>query len=458
MNNKDYIVIKGAKENNLKNIDLTLPKNKLIVMTGLSGSGKSSLAFDTLYQEGQRRYVESLSSYARQFLGSYEKPNVEKIEGLSPSISIDQRTTSKNPRSTIGTNTEIYDFFRLLYARIGIPYCPSTNKPLIKQTIQEMTERVLKLENSTRIMVISPIVRHQKGSHKRLLEDLKKEGFTRLKIDDQIVDLDDTVILDKNKNHNISLVIDRLIIREDIKSRLYDSIELASFKSGGFVDVEVIDGETIYFSEHYSCEDNNFIIPDLEPRLFSFNSPIGACEECNGIGKKMNISEKLAIDFDKSINDGGILPHKNFDEENLQTQELEQVCKHFKIDMNMKLSKIPRKKLDILFYGAKEEIYIKTVSTSGRVYEGNKQFEGVLTNLQRRYRETQSTRIREWIETFLTDSVCPTCKGKRLNKQALSVKVGGLDIGELSMLSVEDILKFFNELKLSDKDKVISEA
>src|SRR5690554_3968646 len=300
MNNKDYIVIKGAKENNLKNIDLTLPKNKLIVMTGLSGSGKSSLAFDTLYQEGQRRYVESLSSYARQFLGSYEKPNVEKIEGLSPSISIDQRTTSKNPRSTIGTNTEIYDFFRLLYARIGIPYCPSTNKPLTKQTVQEMTERVLRLEESVRIMVMSPIIRHQKGSHKRLLEDLKKEGFTRLKVDDEIIDLDDTVILDKNKYHNISLVIDRLIIREDIKSRLYDSIELASFKSGGFVDVEIIGGETIHFSEHYSCDDNNFIIPDLEPRLFSFNSPIGACEECNGIGKKMNISEKLAIDFDKS--------------------------------------------------------------------------------------------------------------------------------------------------------------
>lgn len=458
MSNNDYIIIKGAKENNLKNIDLTLPKNKLIVMTGLSGSGKTSLAFDTLYQEGQRRYVESLSSYARQFLGSYEKPNVEKIEGLSPAISIDQRTTSKNPRSTVGTNTEIYDFFRLLYAKIGIPYCPSTNKPLTKQTVEEMTERVLKLKENTRIMVISPVVRHQKGTHKRLLDDLKKEGFTRLKIDGEIVDLDETIKLDKNKHHNIYLVIDRLIIREDIKSRLYDSIELASYKSGGFVDIEIIKGETLRFSEHYSCEDTDFIIPDLEPRLFSFNSPIGACSECNGIGKKMNISEKLAIDFDKSINEGGIIPYKNFDEENLQGQELEQACKYYEIDMNSPLNKISRKKLDILFYGKDEPIYIKTISSSGRIYEGYKKFEGVLANLERRYKETQSTWIREWIETFLTESVCPVCNGKRLNKEALSVKVGDLDIGSLSMLSIDEILVFLKGLKLAEKEEIIAKA
>lgn len=456
--NRDYIVIKGAKENNLKNIDLTLPKNKLIVMTGLSGSGKSSLAFDTLYQEGQRRYVESLSSYARQFLGSYEKPKVESIDGLSPSISIDQRTTSKNPRSTVGTNTEIYDFLRLLYARIGVPYCPSTNEPLTKQTIEEMTERVLKLEEGSRIMVISPIVRHKKGSHKRLLDDLKKEGFVRLKINGEVVDLDETTELDKNKFHTISLIVDRLIIRPDITSRLYDSIELASFKSGGFVDVEIIDEKTLHFSEHYSCDDSDFIIPDLEPRLFSFNSPIGACPACKGIGKKLKVSENLAIDFDKSINDGAIIPYKNFDEENLQAQELKQTCEHYKIPMDKPLKNISRNKLDIVFYGSPEKLHIKTVSSGGRVYESERKFEGVLTNLNRRYMETNSSWIREWIESFLSESACPTCQGKRLNKEALSVKVSGLDIGSLSMLSIGEILTFFEGLELDETEKIIAKS
>lgn len=458
MNEKDYIIIKGAKENNLKNIDLTLPKNKFIVMTGLSGSGKSSLAFDTLYQEGQRRYVESLSSYARQFLGSYEKPNVEKIEGLSPSISIDQRTTSKNPRSTVGTNTEIYDFLRLLYARIGTPYCPTTNKPLVKQTIEEMVNRILSLEEESKVMIVSPVVRRQKGTHKRLLDDLKKEGFTRLEIDGEIIDLDDSITLNKNQYHDISVIVDRLIIKEDIKSRLYDSVELASYKSGGFVEVEIIGDKTLRFSEHYSCEDTDFIIPDLEPRLFSFNSPIGACEDCKGIGKKLKVSEKLAIDFEKSINDGGIIPYKNFDEENLQGQELEQTCKHYKIDMNEPLHKIPRKKLDIIFYGSPDEIYIKTVSSSGRIYESERKFEGVLTNLNRRYMETKSSWIREWIESFLSESVCPTCQGKRLNKQALSVKVGGIDIGTLTSLSIGESLVFLEKLKLNETEKVIAKS
>lgn len=458
MDDKDYIIIKGAKENNLKNISLSLPKNKLIVMTGLSGSGKSSLAFDTLYQEGQRRYVESLSSYARQFLGSYEKPDVEKILGLSPAISIDQRTTSKNPRSTVGTNTEIYDFFRLLYARIGTPYDPVTNKPLRKQTVEEMTEKTLKLPVDSKIMVVSPVIRHKKGAHKKLLDEFKKEGFTRLRINGEVVDLDDSIVLDKNKNHTIDLVIDRLVIRDDIASRLYDSIELASTKSGGFVDIVVIDGEVYNYSEAYSSVDSNFIIPDLEPRLFSFNSPIGACPECNGLGKKMHISEKLAIDFEKSIVDGGIIPYKNFDEENLQGQELEQACKHYQIDMNIPLGEIERKKLDILFYGGTSDTYIKTVSSSGRVYEGYKKFEGVLANLERRYRETASEWIREWIESFLTDSLCPVCVGKRLNKEALSVKVGGLDIGSLAALSIDDILSFFETLELSEKERIISKA
>ncbi len=453
---KDYITITGAKENNLKNVNLKLPKNKLIVMTGLSGSGKSSLAFDTLYQEGQRRYVESLSSYARQFLGSYEKPAVEKIEGLSPSISIDQRTTSKNPRSTVGTNTEIYDFFRLLYSRIGKPYCPNTNKPLTKQTIEEMTNKVLELEHGTRIMVNSPVVKLKKGTHKRLLEELKKEGFTRVKINDELVDLDDPVVLDKNKSHTITIVVDRLVIREDIKSRLYDSIELSSSKSGGFVDIEIIDGKTLHFSEHYNCEGTDFTIPELEPRLFSFNSPIGACEECKGIGKKLNVSEKLAIDFDKSINGGGILPYKNFDEENLQGQELKQTCDHYKIDMDKPLKDLDRKMLDIIFYGSKDKIYIKTISSGGRIYESFREFEGVLANLNRRYMETTSTWIREWIETFLSESACPVCSGKRLNKQALSVKVGGIDIASLTDLSIFECLAFLEGLKLDEVDHQIA--
>ena len=279
---------------------------------------------------------------------------------------------------------------RLLYARIGVPYCPSTNEPLTKQTIEEMTERVLKLEEGSRIMVISPIVRHKKGSHKRLLDDLKKEGFVRLKINGEVVDLDETTELDKNKFHTISLIVDRLIIRPDITSRLHDSIELASFKSGGFVDVEIIDEKTLHFSEHYSCDDSDFIIPDLEPRLFSFNSPIGACPACKGIGKKLKVSENLAIDFDKSINDGAIIPYKNFDEENLQAQELKQTCEHYKIPMDKPLNSISRKKLDIVFYGSPEKLHIKTVSSGGRVYESERKFEGVLTNLNRRYMETNS--------------------------------------------------------------------
>ncbi len=456
--NNDYIFIKGAKENNLKNIDLKLPKNKLIVMTGLSGSGKSSLAFDTLYQEGQRRYVESLSSYARQFLGSYEKPNVERIDGLSPSISIDQRTTSKNPRSTVGTNTEIYDFLRLLYARIGVPYCPETNKPLTKQTIQEMTNIVTSQKEGSRIIVLSPQTKGEKGTHKKLFDSLKKEGFTRVKINGEVDDLDETIVLDAKKAHTISIVIDRLILKEDIESRLYDSMELASLKSGGFVDVEVNGDKILHFSENYSCEELDFVIPDLEPRLFSFNSPLGACYECKGIGKKLNVSEKLAIDFDKSINEGGILPYKNQEEENLQAQELAQVCLYYGIDMDIPIKMIPREKLDIIFYGNKEKIHIKTVSTSGRIHESMREFEGVLENLNRRYMETQSTWIREWIESFLTESVCPVCGGKRLNRAALSVKVGGLDIASLTNKSITEALDFFKNLKLNSVEKQIAES
>ncbi len=456
--NNDYIVIKGAKENNLKNIDLKLPKNKLIVMTGLSGSGKSSLAFDTLYQEGQRRYVESLSSYARQFLGSYEKPNVERIDGLSPSISIDQRSTSKNPRSTVGTNTEIYDFLRLLYARIGVPYCPGSDIPLSKQTIEEMTQRVMELETGSKVVIMSPVVRRQKGTHKKLLDALRKDGFTRVKIDDVLDELDETIVLDKNKNHDVSLIIDRLIVKEGIESRLSDSIELASGKSGGYVDVEVNGSRTLHFSEFYACEGVDFTIPDLEPRLFSFNSPIGACDECKGLGKKLNISENLALNYEKSINEGGILPYKNQDDENLQGQELSQVCQHYQIDMDVPIKEIDRDKLDIILYGSKEKIRIKTVSSSGRIYDTMRPYEGVLTNLERRHGETTSEWIREWIESYMTESACPKCQGKRLNDAALSVKINNYDIARLTDLSVSEELELFKTLKLDKTQALIAKS
>lgn len=456
--NNDYIVIKGAKENNLKNIDLKLPKNKLIVMTGLSGSGKSSLAFDTLYQEGQRRYVESLSSYARQFLGSYEKPNVERIDGLSPSISIDQRSTSKNPRSTVGTNTEIYDFLRLLYARIGVPYCPGSDIPLSKQTIEEMTQRVMELETGSKVVIMSPVVRRQKGTHKKLLDALRKDGFTRVKIDDVLDELDETIVLDKNKNHDISLIIDRLIVKEGIESRLSDSIELASGKSGGYVDVEVNGSRTLHFSEFYACEGVDFTIPDLEPRLFSFNSPIGACDECKGLGKKLNISENLALNYEKSINEGGILPYKNQDDENLQGQELSQVCQHYQIDMDVPIKEIDRDKLDIILYGSKEKIRIKTVSSSGRIYDTMRPYEGVLTNLERRHGETTSEWIREWIESYMTESACPKCQGKRLNDAALSVKINNYDIARLTDLSVSEELELFKTIKLDKTQALIAKS
>lgn len=456
--NNEYIVIKGARANNLKNIDVKIPKNKLVVMTGLSGSGKSSLAFDTLYQEGQRRYVESLSSYARMFLGSFEKPDVDKIDGLSPAISIDQRSTSNNPRSTVGTVTEIYDYFRLLYSKIGTPYCPGSDIPLSKQTIEEMTNRVLELEENTRVMVMSPVVKMQKGTHKKTLDKFVKEGFIRAVINGELVDLEPVIELDKNKKHDISLVIDRLVVKPDIRSRLYDALELATNMSGGFSEVQIINGEKLTFSQSYSCPDSDFSVPDLEPRLFSFNSPIGACPDCNGLGKKLTVSEGLVVNPKKSIKDGGIIPYRNQDAENLQALELEIVCNHYKIDMDTPMGELPRKQLDIILYGNDEKIFFKLKSSSGRVHETTKAYEGVITNLQRRYIETSSTWIREWIESYMTERTCSTCEGKRLNKAALSVKINKENISDLMAKSVEDILTYVEQLKLSVTEFKISET
>ncbi|MDR2827820.1 MAG: excinuclease ABC subunit UvrA [Acholeplasmatales bacterium] len=459
-NTRDYIYIKGAKENNLKNIDVVVPKNKLVIATGISGSGKTSLAFDTLYQEGQRRYIESLSSYARQFLGSFEKPNVESIEGLSPSISIDQRTTSANPRSTVGTVTEIYDYLRLLYARIGIPYNPVTGQPITKQTILEMATRVMEYKEDTKIYILSPMVKREKGTHKKLFEELIKEGFERVLLDKELLLIEEIPELDKNKNHDISVVIDRIKLNhlEATKSRVYESLELACSKSNGLAQILVDDKDLILFSEHYNITDLDFSIPVLEHRLFSFNTPLGACPHCNGLGVKLTISEDLLLLKDKSFNNGGLLSNKNFEEGNLSNQEIAQIAKIYDIDLDIPIAQIPREKLDIILYGTKDHKINYTIKSNGNhTYEKNN-FEGVITNLNRRYMETTSDWIRTWVEQYMTEEICPVCNGARLNKAALSVKVGTLNISELTSMSIDKILDYFNNLILNNEQKLISES
>ena len=453
----DEIVIKGARENNLKNINLTLPKNKLIVMTGVSGSGKSSLAFDTIYAEGQRRYVESLSSYARQFLGGTEKPDVDSIEGLSPAISIDQKTTNKNPRSTVGTVTEIYDYLRLLFARIGIPYCPIHNKPLKSQSIEEMTNQILTLDINTKIKVLSPIKYGEKGTHKDLLNGLRKDGYTKVIIDDTEYDLDEEIELSKNKKHNILVVIDRLVIKENIRSRLYEAIELASKLSNGKVVINVIGSDDIVMSEKYACPDCDFSLPELEPRMFSFNAPYGACPDCKGLGVNQNISVDLIIpDKDKSLMEGAIVAWQWGDENNINFTQLQTVCKLYNIDMNIPIKDIDKKKLDIILYGTNEIIDFKYTSKNGGSRVTKAPFEGVVNNLQRRYIETKSNWIREWLEGFMVESECPTCKGSRLDSSILSVKINRKNIYEFTLLSIKDLYDFINNLKLNNEQIEIS--
>ena len=453
----DEIVIKGARENNLKNINLTLPKNKLIVMTGVSGSGKSSLAFDTIYAEGQRRYVESLSSYARQFLGGTEKPDVDSIEGLSPAISIDQKTTNKNPRSTVGTVTEIYDYLRLLFARIGIPYCPIHNKPIKSQSIEEMTNQILTLDINTKIKVLSPIKYGEKGTHKDLLNGLRKDGYTKVIIDDTEYDLDEEIELSKNKKHNILVVIDRLVIKENIRSRLYEAIELASKLSNGKVVINVIGSDDIVMSEKYACPDCDFSLPELEPRMFSFNAPYGACPDCKGLGVNQNISVDLIIpDKDKSLMEGAIVAWQWGDENNINFTQLQTVCKLYNIDMNIPIKDKNKKKLDIILYGTNEIIDFKYTSKNGGSRVTKAPFEGVVNNLQRRYIETKSNWIREWLEGFMVESECPTCKGSRLDSSILSVKINRKNIYEFTLLSIKDLYDFINNLKLNNEQIEIS--
>jgi len=456
--NTDKIIIKGARVNNLKNIDIEIPKNKLVVMTGVSGSGKSSLAFDTIYAEGQRRYIESLSAYARQFLGGSDKPDVDSIEGLSPAISIDQKSTNKNPRSTVGTITEIYDYLRLLFARVGTPYCPTHKIPISSQSIEEMVNKILELEIGTKIMVMSPVVKGEKGTHKDTLEELRKDGFIRCKIDGEIKELKENIELDKNKKHVILVVVDRLVVKEDIRTRLYDSLETACKLSKGKVIIDMpMTNEELILSEDFACPYCDFSLFELEPRMFSFNAPFGACPDCKGLGVKFNLDLDLVIpDKNLSINEGGIKPI-NVDDDNTMRTQIDTVARYYDIDLDMKIKDIPKNKLDIILYGSPDILEFKFVSKNGNTRNAKDYFEGIITNLERRYIETKSTWIRDWIETYMTESVCTTCNGSRLNSSMLSVLINKKNIYEVSCLSIRDLRKFMDNLHLSNEKQEIAD-
>ncbi len=451
----DKIIVKGARENNLKNIDIELPKNKLIVMTGVSGSGKSSLAFDTIFAEGQRRYVESLSAYARQFIGGVEKPDVDSIEGLSPSISIDQKTTNKNPRSTVGTITEIYDFLRLLFARIGTPYCPNHHIPIQSQSIDEMTDKIMAMEEGTKLEILAPIIHGEKGTHKDLLEELRKEGYSRVKVDDETKYLEEEIILEKNKKHNIEVVVDRVVVKPSERSRIFESIETSTKLANSKVVIHVIGGEDILMSESFACPHCNYSIPELEPRLFSFNSPYGACPECKGLGTKLKISEDLIIpDRDKSLRSGAIVAY-NIDN-NVHNTTIEAICAKYGIDMDEPVKNIPREKLDIILHGTPEPIEIKYVAKNGNVRYSNDYYEGVIPNLERRYIETTSTWVREWLEGFMVETDCPVCHGTRLQDSVLSIYINKKNIYDMTIMSIKELRDFLRTLKLTKEQENIS--
>ena len=472
----DKIVIKGARVHNLKNISLEIPRDKLVVVTGLSGSGKSSLAFDTLYAEGQRRYVESLSSYARQFLGIMEKPDVERIDGLSPAISIDQKTTSKNPRSTVGTVTEIYDYIRLLYARIGVPYCPNCGKKIEKQSIDQIIDKILTLPENTRIQILAPIVRGRKGEYKKELENFRKEGFVRVRVDGEIYDLSDEINIDKNKKHEIELVVDRIVIIEDIRSRLTESVETALKNANNMVVISVVpkedtdlsslggtkkeDGTTeILFSCNYACPDCGFSFPELTPRMFSFNNPFGACPDCLGIGYLMKIDEDLIIpDKDKTLYDGvkafGASTMKKG--ETMAKMYFEAIGKHYGVDIKKPIKKLPREFIEKILYGTDEPIDFEFQSAYG-TRKFSSPFEGVIPTLERRHSETKSQGMRDFYEMYMSNLDCPTCKGSRLKKEILSIKIGDKNINELTNMPINKIQEYLRNLELSEKDKMISE-
>ena len=454
----DKIVVHGAREHNLKNIDVTIPRDKLVVLTGLSGSGKSSLAFDTIYAEGQRRYVESLSSYARMFLGQMEKPDVDMIDGLSPAISIDQKTTSKNPRSTVGTVTEIYDYLRLLYARIGIPHCPICGREIKQQTIDQIVDQVLSLPEKTRIQILAPVVRGRKGEHVKEFEAARKSGFVRARVDGLVYDLNEKIQLEKNRKHTIEIIVDRLVIKPDIRSRLADSIETASGLTGGVVIINVIDGEDITFSQNYACPEHGVSVEELTPRMFSFNNPFGACKKCTGLGVFMKIDPELIIpDKRLSINKGGLKASGwAMEGSTIAAMYMKGLAEHYHFSLDTPLGELPEEIIDILLYGTKgEKIRLRRESEYGSG-SYTAPFEGVINNLERRFRETSSSWIKEEIEAYMSAVPCDECHGQRLSPESLAVTVGGINISAFCDKSVTEALEFVNSLELNDREKMIA--
>lgn len=451
-----FIRVKGARQHNLKNIDVTIPRNKLVVLTGLSGSGKSSLAFDTIYAEGQRRYVESLSAYARQFLGQMDKPDVDFIEGLSPSISIDQRTTSRNPRSTVGTVTEIFDYLRLLYARIGHPHCPKCHKPITRQSVEQIVDQVMSLGERTRLQVLAPVARGRKGEFKKLFDEIRREGFARVRVDGQMYEVGDEITLDKNKKHDIYIVVDRIIVRDDVYGRLTDSVETALKHGEGVVVIDVIDGEELVFSENFACVDCGISVEELTPRMFSFNSPFGACPTCSGLGEKMEIDPELVLDLGRSVDEGAVIPWRNSSSQWL-TCVLHAVCKKCGIDPQRPLSEAKPEQIQVLLYGTgSEKVAFEYTNKEGRTRTYTSEYEGIITHLNRRYRQTDSEYIRQEIEQYMSTHPCPDCEGKRLRPESLAVLVGGKNIIEVTSFSVRDALDFFNQLELTERELTIA--
>lgn len=454
---QNKIKIRGARAHNLKNIDVDIPKDKLVVVTGLSGSGKSSLAFDTLYAEGQRRYVESLSAYARQFLGQMDKPDVDSIDGLSPAISIDQKTTSKNPRSTVGTVTEINDFLRLLWARVGTPICPNDGHEITSQSPEQMVDKILELPERTKLQILAPIVRGKKGQHKKIIEKVKKDGFVRIIVDGEIHDVEEEIELDKNKKHDISVVVDRIVLKDGIRSRLFDSLEAALRLTNGNVAVDVIGDKMLQFSENFSCPYCGFTIGELEPRIFSFNAPFGACPDCDGIGVKLEVDKDLVIPDDtKTLNEGALAPWNPISSKYYPTM-LQQACEGFGIDMDTPFKDLPDKDKKIILYGAGDrEFHFKFKSDFGGLKDIDTTFEGVIPNVERRYRETNSDFTRDVMRQYMTSLTCQTCHGYRLNEQALSVKIAGKHIGEVSDFPINESLNFFENLTFSEQNQEIA--
>jgi len=456
----DYIRIRGARENNLKNIDLDIPKNKLVVFTGVSGSGKSTIAFNTIYAEGQRRYVESLSAYARQFLGNMDKPDVDAIDGLSPSISIDQKTTSRNPRSTVGTMTEIYDYLRLLFARVGTPYCPTHNIPIASQTVQEMVDKVMEYPEGTRLQILSPIVVGQKGTHAKIFDQLRKDGFVRVRINKEVYTLDEIPTMDKNKKYTIDIVVDRLVIKSEIVTRLSESIETALKYGEGKVIFLLGKDEELVMSEHFSCPHCDFMLPELEPRMFSFNAPFGACPDCTGLGTKLEIDlDILVSNHDKTFaeNFRGLGSYgTGFSPESILFAQMTQTLEHYGYAINTPIKDLPKKALQIALYGSKERIRYVFGNENGMKHEKNDYFEGIVNNLERRYKETTSEYIRQGLHKLMSEQCCPTCKGRRLSPQALSVLINQKNIADITEMTVRDSLTFTNNLSLTEREQQIA--